>query len=316
VGGLLLARRWDVLRSAWLWIGGAIAALIWAPNLAWQALNGFPQLEMAGSIAREATENRVMLVPELLLLAGPLLFPVLLAGIWRLVRRADARPWRAIPFGFAIVVALVLLSGGKSYYAAAMFGPFMAAGAIGVDGWLERGRQRLRGAAFVTAAAVSGLLIVLITLPVLPPPTLARTPISELYGETAEQVGWPELVESVQDAVETMSPTDRETAIVFTANYGEASALELLGEDLPPVFSGHNGYGYWGPPPEDAINIILVGHWAPETMRWAFGTCELAGRVDNGVDLDNQEQGAGVWVCRDRPTDTWEQSWPRLQHLD
>ena len=86
VGGLLLARRWAVLRSVWLWIGGAIAALIWAPNLAWQALNGFPQLEMAGSIAREATENRVMLVPELLLLAGPLLFPVLLAGIWRLVR--------------------------------------------------------------------------------------------------------------------------------------------------------------------------------------------------------------------------------------
>ena len=181
VGGLLLARRWDVLRSPWLWIGGLVAALIWAPNLAWQALQGFPQLEMASRIASEAAENRIMLVPELLLLAGPLLFPVLLAGIWHLARAPDAEPWRAIPFAFAVVVVLVLLSGGKSYYASGMFGPLMAAGAIAVTRWLARGRGRLRATAFAIAAATSGLLIAVLSLPVLPPPILARTPISELY---------------------------------------------------------------------------------------------------------------------------------------
>jgi hypothetical protein len=315
VGGLLLARRWDVFRSPWLWIGGLIAAVIWAPNLAWQVLNDFPQLKMAEVIAIEAAENRVMLVPELLLLAGPLLFVVLLAGIWRLICAPDAKPWRAIPLGFAVVIVLVFLSGGKSYYAAGMFGPLMAAGAIVVAGWLERGRGHVRGATIAVAAAISGLLIAVLTLPVLPPPTLAQTPISELYPESAEQVGWPELVEIVRSAADTLSPEERERAIVFTANYGEAGAVEVLGDDLPPAYSGHNGFGDWGPPPEETTTTILVGHWNPAGMRWAFGPCELAGRVDNGIDLDNEEQGAGVWICRDRPG-TWEQAWPQLRHFD
>lgn len=315
VGGLILARRWEVIRSPWLWLGGLVAALMWAPNLAWQAANGFPQLEMASRIAGEADQNRIMLVPELLLLAGPLLFPVLLAGIWWLARADVARPWRAVPLGFALVVALVLLSGGKSYYAAGMFGPLMAAGAIAVDGWLDRGRERVRGVALAIAATCSGLLMALITLPVIPPPTLAQTPISELYPESAEQVGWPELVDVVRAATDSLTLEERAEAIVFTMNYGEASAIRLLGEGLPPVYSGHNGYGDWGPPPEQAKTTILVGPRDAGGWRWAFGSCESSGRVDNGIGLENQEQGAGVWVCRDRPG-TWESTWPQLMHLD
>ena len=37
-------------------------------------------------------------------------------------------------------------------------------------------------------------------------------------------------------------------AAVFTQNYGEAGALELLGRGLPPVVSGHNSYFTWGAP--------------------------------------------------------------------
>ena len=35
--GLVLTRRWDVIRSPWSWAAIGIALLIWAPNLAWQA---------------------------------------------------------------------------------------------------------------------------------------------------------------------------------------------------------------------------------------------------------------------------------------
>ncbi len=39
-----------------------------------------------------------------------------------------------------------------------------------------------------------------------------------------------------------------------------------------------------------------------------------AARVDNGVDLDNDEQGETIWVCRDR-TSSWDEMWPRLQTI-
>lgn len=314
VGGLLLARRWDVLRSPMLWFGGLIAALIWAPNLVWQVANGLPQLEMAGNIAGEAAENRANLVPELVLLAGPLLFPISVAGAWRLLRSPEATPWRALGLGFLVVLALVVVSGGKSYYAAGMLGPLMAAGSITTSAWLERGRARVRGAVLAVAAVCSGVLIAVLTLPVVPPPLLAASPLPGIYPETAEQIGWPELVAVVEDAAETLAPEEFERAVVFTTNYGEAGAIELLGEDVPSVYSGHNGFGHWGPPPEDAPHTIFVGHWDGPAISRLFGSCALHGRVDNGIDLDNEEQGAGVWVCRDRAR-TWEELWPLLRHL-
>jgi hypothetical protein len=190
----------------------------------------------------------------------------------------------------------------------------MAAGSITTMGWVERGRGRVRGLALVAAAACSGVIVAVLTLPVLPPPVLAETPVGEIYGETAEQIGWPELVEVVEGAAGTLTPGEFERAVVFTTNYGEAGAVELLGENVPPVYSGHNGYGDWGPPPEDATNTIFVGHWDGSSLSQIFGRCELHGRVDNGIGLDNEEQGAGVWVCRGRPR-PWAELWPNLRHL-
>lgn len=40
------ARRWDLLAPRWLAAGGAVAVMIAAPTLVWQATHGWPQLEM------------------------------------------------------------------------------------------------------------------------------------------------------------------------------------------------------------------------------------------------------------------------------
>jgi 4-amino-4-deoxy-L-arabinose transferase-like glycosyltransferase len=70
--GLALDRRLlAVLRSPWLWVGAAVAAAIWLPNLLWQATNGWPQLELAADVrADEAGESRATLLPLQLLLIG------------------------------------------------------------------------------------------------------------------------------------------------------------------------------------------------------------------------------------------------------
>jgi hypothetical protein len=38
--GLLGSRYRAVLRTRWPWLGAALAALIWAPNVVWQATHG------------------------------------------------------------------------------------------------------------------------------------------------------------------------------------------------------------------------------------------------------------------------------------
>ena len=82
-------------------------------------------------------------------------------------------------------------------------------------------------------------------LPLLPERTFGASVFPEINDDQAEMVGWPALVDAVDQAVASSG-----AALVVTANYGEAGALEWYGSDVP-VFSGHNGYAAWGPPSAD-----------------------------------------------------------------
>jgi 4-amino-4-deoxy-L-arabinose transferase-like glycosyltransferase len=312
--GLVLGRRWDVARSPWAWAAAGIALVIWAPNLAWQATHGMPQLTMAHVIAGGGAANRAELLPVLWLFAGPLLFAVIVTGwVWMLLARAAA-PWRAIAYAAAAVLVLVAASGGKGYYAVGVAPPFMAAGALPLDRWLARGRRRLRVVSFIAVAALSGALIALLTLPVLPVATFASTSLPSSIPTSAEQIGWPQLVAQVQQVVAALPAKERAHAVILTNNYGEAAALELLGKGLPPVYSGHNGFWYWGPPPADRTVVVHVGDWTAADWSPYFVGCRTVAHIDSGLGVDNQEQGQTISVCRGL-RGPWTAIWPKLRQL-
>ena len=85
-----------------------------------------------------------------------------------------AEPWRAIGVAALVALGLVLVSGGKAYYAIGSASVFMAAGAIVVDRWLARGHAGLKGVALAVVAVLSASLIALLTLPILPAGGLRR----------------------------------------------------------------------------------------------------------------------------------------------
>ena len=166
------------------------------------------------------------------------------------------------------------------------------------------------------AAVASGSLVAVLMLPILPPATLAQTPIGDINSTTVEQIGWPEFVDTVQGVVDELPAADRERAAVLTANYGEAAALELLGgSGMPPVYSGHNSYWSWGPPPDERNLVILVGWWDPGAYYAYLGPCDHAATITNAAGAENEELGAGVWVCA-HPPSTWSAEWDQVRHLD
>ena len=96
---------------------------------------------------------------------------------------------------------------------------------------------------------------------------------------------------------------------MLTGNYGEAGALDRARRDgaaVPPVYSGHNAYGLWGPP-RVSSPVLLVGDDSDLSL---FGGCRVLARVDNGVGLDNDEQGTPVRWCA-ATTAPWTTLWPR-----
>jgi 4-amino-4-deoxy-L-arabinose transferase-like glycosyltransferase len=312
--GLVLTRSWDVVRSPWAWAAVAIALLLWLPNLVWQAANGWPQLTMAQAISQYAGDNRGQIVPLLWLFTGPFLFPVTAAGLIWVLRSKAATPWRAIGIAALFGLLLVVVSGGKAYYAIGSVPVFMAAGAILLDRWLAHGHRRVKAASFATAAVLSGALIALLTLPILPLASYAKSTLPATVPDVANTVGWPQFVTTVEGVVSALPADERAHAVILTNDYSEASPLILLGTGLPPVYSGHNSYWSWGPPPPDLTVVVHVGDWRPADPSQFFIGCHDVAHIDNGLGIPNGEQGEPVSVCTGLRA-PWTTIWPELRTI-
>jgi len=81
-----------------------------------------------------------------------------------------------------------------------------------------------------------------------------------------------------------------------------------------PVFSAQNALYDQARPPTSATTVVVVGGQYDQVRR-LFDTCRVVDRLDNGVGVDNEEQGQPVAVCRG-PVASWAELWPRLRHLD
>ncbi|MBC8092859.1 MAG: hypothetical protein H7Y15_13160, partial [Pseudonocardia sp.] len=294
--------------------GAALALLLWSPNLLWQAQNGWPQAAMADSIReQDGAENRLTFLPLQLVLLSPLLVPLLVVGgvvLWR------SASWRAFTVAVPVVALLTLVSGGRPYYPCGLYLVLLAAGAGPTVAWASRGRVTVRralvGAGIMLAVPVSAV----VALPILPPPVLARSPVVAVNDDPGHQIGWPALLDAVEEGWAAVPSADRDRAVVYTGNYGEAGAIELYGpaRGLPAPWSAHNSWADWGPPPDSADGpvVVLVVGATPDGVAGSFRDCRVVTRVDNGVGLDNQEQDAPVMLCAGT-TRPWSELWPELR---
>jgi hypothetical protein len=80
------------------------------------------------------------------------------------------------------------------------------------------------------------------------------------------------------------------------------------------VYSGQNQLAVQATPPSSARVVVFVGGQLDNAAP-LFGSCQTVGRLDNGVGVDNEEQGEPIAICRD-PVGGWTAVWPRLAHKD
>ncbi len=314
--GLAVAGPRRLLRSGWAWVGVAVALAIFLPNLIWQATHGWPQVAMAGVIAERTAGigGRIEYLAFQLIAVNPLLAPVWVIGLWRLIRSPELRAFRALAVAYLAVLAIFLVSGGRFYYLGGLYAPLLAAGAVTIEGWLHRrraaGRPRL-AAALTAGALAAGILGAPFSIPVLPAEVTAGAVFGEANPEQLETIGWPELVQTVADVYADLPPDERETTTIVALNYGQAGAIERFGpmHDLPQPHALHNSYADWGPPPADATTAVVVGDWPQPRLVALFATCEEVAAITNPAGAGNEEAGAPVRVCRD-PHRPWSQVWP------
>ena len=314
IGVLLSGGR--PLRNRYFVAGVAVAAIFCLPDLWWQATHGWATIDMTHALAREngGFGNGVSFVFSQLFMASPILIPMWLLGL-RSLWRSGVPLWRALVWSYALlIVFFAVTSGAKPYYVAAFYPMLIAAGAV----VLEQ-RWPAAGEMAEADAGLCGVVLtvsVLVTLPFRCPCCRSETAgCSKVNPVPAETVGWPQLVGQVANVWHSLPAGERTDAVIFTANYGEAGAINELGggDRLPGAVSGHNSEWFWGPGNADATTVVAVvaGEAASPTCAPYVAVRPAAWRPRSTTwGVANQEEGGHIYVCRD-PVRSWGALWPR-----
>ncbi|MEO8889734.1 MAG: glycosyltransferase family 39 protein [Jatrophihabitantaceae bacterium] len=308
--GLLITRRREVLTNRYLWLGALLAVAIAAPAIAWQAIHGFPQWQVAQ--AQRHGTGPVKYVLEQLLILNPALLPAIVRGtraLWRTDR------YRTLVWTFALLEVFFLATGGKAYYPAPMLILLAVAGVaakqtVAPAGGAARHSGRWPMLMRYGSIAAFGALLLPAVLPVLPESVFAASPYAG-QDDARATIGWPQLAQQV-DAVIARAGMDRAGTVILTDSYGEAGALERFSDSGLRVYSGHNSLWYYGRPADDAGQVVTVGYDLHTLVAW-FATCRVAAYAHTPYGLDNQEDGAPIAICT-RPRAPWTQLWPHVRH--
>jgi len=311
----LAISRQQVLATRWPWLAGLLALAIGSPTLVWQAMHGWPELTMMSVLHahHSAAADTIKFLPAQLLYAGPVLAPVWLSGLVRLLRAPELMAYRFLGWVYLIIlVALQVIAPGRPYYMSALYVPLFAAGAC----WLEaRARRPLRLPRrwWPTLAVVAGCAGTVIALPVMPVSFWHTVTPNSINYDSGEQIGWPQMTGQIAAAYHAIPAAERARTDIFTSNYGEAGAIDFYRTryGLPAAASGHNAFWTWGAPHTTPSAVLIVGLGAGQWSTWC-DSLHVVGHLSNSQRVQNDELGAPLTLCTGVKY-TWHELWPKLQ---
>ena len=341
LAGLLLTQHRKLLFTPWLFAGGAVALVVFLPNLIWNLQHHWPFLELMHNI--RATGKDIAYPPlaytvQQILMMNPFSLPFWLHGLLFYFFSRAAKPYRNFGWAFLITFAFFLISHGKDYYSAPAYPILLAAGAVFADLLLSRNPERpaneqpskwrsaLKPVCFAWLAIGISVPLPLV-LPVFsldallryqahlhaePKPTersFVGTPLPQYF---ADELPWPEQVAAVARVYHSLSPEEQAKTAIYCGNYGQAAAIDLFGPryGLPQAISGHQNYFLWGPRNYTGEIMIVVG--APESdVQEEFASVEAAAAVN--VPYAYAYETLPILLCRGLKGNL-QTLWPRVKN--
>jgi 4-amino-4-deoxy-L-arabinose transferase-like glycosyltransferase len=341
VVGVLATEARKFLRNVWLWLSVLVAVGIWAPNVWWQWEHHFVAVDFLRFLhKRDVGEGLTdWFLPgqlELTLLA----FPLALMGLWFYFFAEEGKPWRAVGWMYVVPLVMFVVLRGRDYYLAPAYPMLYAAGTVWIEGKLRNLRTETRNCndsmgsltgpgaryrvplrAVVVRKAIALVLVLdavaagCVALPIMPVNSRWWKLAAQVDTVLPEEIGWPELAETVAKIRDGLPSADREKVGILAGNYGEVGALNLYGEKygLPRAISGVNSSwerGYGHPPPE---TVIVVG-LSREFLEKNFASCELAAHTWNRYGVANEEtiEDPDIFVCRGLQG-SWDELWKKVR---
>jgi len=206
--GLLLAPARAQFARVEIWLGAAIAFLIFLPNLLWEIRHAYPTIALLNTVigSKYTTVSPLSFVAEQFLLVNPLAAPIWLGGLWYLLADKQGRRYAVLGIAYLVVLVEMLLLHGKIYYLAPAYIMLLAAGAVA---WEQRIFARAKAwlkPVVIAALVVAGIVAAPLAMPILPVAAAVKyckffgvedvkvenVPLDSLPQLFGDMFGWPE----------------------------------------------------------------------------------------------------------------------------
>jgi 4-amino-4-deoxy-L-arabinose transferase-like glycosyltransferase len=329
--GLLLTPARKQFARAEIWIGTAIAFLIFLPNLLWEIHHGYPTIALLNTVigSKYTTVSPLAFVGQQFLLVNPLAAPFWLAGLWFFLADRPGRKYAVLGVAYLVVLLEMILLHGKIYYLAPAYIMLLAVGAVWWEQQIFSRAAVWLKPAVVAALIVSGVIAAPLAMPILPVATAVRycafwgvqdvkvenVPLNSLPQLFGDMFGWQQQAQALARAVHSLPLADQSRATLLAYNYGEASAIDYFGKlyGLPRAISGHNQYGYWGPGSTSGEVVVAIG-FTRHRLEQAFADVKPVETISPAYALP-EESGLTIYVCR-RPRESLSATWSKWTYFD
>jgi hypothetical protein len=261
-----------------------------------------------------------MLTPHNVLLWGT-------GVLWLLFAKA-ARSFRFLGVFYILFLVLLMALHAKDYYLAPAYPVFFAAGAIALCAWANQKLWRNAVLGAYALLILVGLVVFFpFSVPVFPPQQWIAyahklhykfqdsevekdaPPLPQFF---ADRFGWHELADKVGRIYNSLPPDERAVTGIFGQNYGDASAVNILGAKygLPEAISSHQNYWIWGPRGYTGSEMIVIADATPEQMSEVYESCTAVGAMDHPYSMPYEHRP--IYLCHGRKT-TYQADWNEIK---
>jgi 4-amino-4-deoxy-L-arabinose transferase-like glycosyltransferase len=327
VGGLLATGVFDrnirsQLRSPWLWGGVVVSLIIFLPNLIWQIQHHFISLDFLRHIhARDVGQGRThgFLPEQLYVCVSAGLAPLALMSIWFFFSERG-RKYRLLGWMFVLTLLLFVVAQARSYYLGPLYPVLLAGGSVMWERWVEASSRKWA----ITIQSVTWLMVVssavlsfALFTPVAPINSALWNVTGKIQDNFKEEIGWTDLAETVARVYQSIPQNERAGSGIIVGNYGEAGAINLLGEkySLPSAISGTNSAWYRSYPENNPQTLIAVG-LDDGFLKEHFERCEMVAHNGNAYGVMNEESRdhPDIYLCH-RLLQPWPEFWSHFQRF-
>jgi hypothetical protein len=221
---------------------------------------------------------------------------------------------------FVLTFVLFVVAQARSYYLGPLYPALLAGGSVMWERWVETSTRKwaltVQSVTWFLVLSSAVLSFALFT-PIAPINSALWNTTGKIQDNFKEEIGWTDLVGTVARVYDSIPVNERAGTGIIVGNYGEAGAINLLGQKygLPFTVSGTNSAWYRSYPENNPQTLIAVG-LDDDFLKEHFERCELVAHNSNPYGVVNEESRdhPDIYLCH-HLLQPWPEFWKDFQRF-